>query len=104
VGEFGEVQRVSARIPEDDEARPGHVRWRAEKLQPAGTSAREVEGRHRIVKRYFNVHYGPSAAGGLGVDVEIETDRGTVRAPPQGHAYTVKDDSQPGESELKKKR
>ncbi len=104
VGEFGDVRRVAARIPEDDAERPGRVRWREETLRPAGTAEQETEGRRRTVRRYFNVHYGPSATEKLGVGVEVETDRCRVKAPPPGHAYTVKEDSQPGESELTKKR
>jgi len=100
VGEFGEVRGVSARIPEEGE-RPGRVRWRREPLRPAGASERDAQGRRRTVRRYFNVHYGPSADG---VGVEVETDRGKVQAPAPGHAYTVKDDSQPGESQVKKRK
>ncbi len=104
VGEIGDVRQVSARIPEDDQQRPGHVRWREERLQPAGTEERDVEGRRRIVKRYFNVHYGPSRSTDLGVGVRVDTEHGKVNAPPPGHAYTVRDESHPGESEIKKRK
>ena len=100
VGEFGEVRSVTARIPEDDRDRPGGVRWKPETLQPAGTEEREGEGRRRTVKRYFSVHYGPARMDELGVAVEVETDRGRVKAPASGHAYTVKEESKPGESEV----
>lgn len=102
VGEFDEVRSVSARIPEEGK-RPGSVRWRQEPLRPVGASERDSEGRRRTVQQYFNVHYGPSADG-QGVGVEVETDRGRVKAPPPGHAYTVKDDSRPGESEVRKRK
>ena len=104
VGDFRDVRRVSARIPEDDARRPGRVQWRKETLQPAGTAEEESEGRRRTVRRYFNVHYGPGASERLGVGVELETGQGKVKAQPPGHAYTVKDDSRPGESEVKKRR
>jgi hypothetical protein len=103
VGEFDEVRSVSARIPEESEG-PGHVRWRNEPLRPAGAGEKESGGRRRTVKQYFNVHYGPTAAEDLGVGLELETDRGKVKAPPRGQGYTVKDDSHPGESELKKRK
>ena len=102
VGDFGEVRGVSARIAEEGGA-PGAVRWQKKPLVPAGASEREVGGQKRTVRRYFNVHYGPSA-GDLGVGVEVETDQGRVEAPPPGHAYSVKDDSQPGESAIRKRR
>ncbi len=102
VGEFDEVRSVSARIAKEGEP-PGRVRWHKEPLMPAGATEREAEGRRRTVRRYFNVHYGPSAEE-LGVGVEVETDRCKVKAPPPGHAYSIKDDSQPGESEIRKKK
>ncbi len=98
VGEFDEVRSVSARIPEESEP-PGRVRWQKQPLAPAGATEREAEGRRRTVRRYFSVHYGPSAED-RGVGVEVETDRGRVRAPPPGQAYSVKEDSQPGESTM----
>ncbi len=101
VGEFGEVRGVSAQIPEEGE-RPGSVRWCNETLRPAGASERETKGGRRTVRQYFNVHYGPSADG-QGVGVEVDTDRGKLQAPQPGHAYAIKADSQPGESEIKKK-
>jgi hypothetical protein len=100
VGEFDEVRSVSARIPEESEG-TGRVRWRQEALRPAGASERETEGRRRTVRRYFNVHYGPSPEG---LGVEVETDRGRVKAPRPGEAYAVKSASQPGESEVKKRK
>ncbi len=104
LGDLGDVRGVSARIAEQGEV-PGRLRWKKERLLPAGASEREAEGRRRMVRRYFNVHYGPSAED-AGVGVEVETDRGRVKAPPPGHAYSVKDDSRPGESEIqcRKKR
>ena len=100
VGEFGEVRGVSARIPEDGP--PGRVRWKEQRLQSIGTSERESEGRRKTVKGYYSMHQGPNASERLGVGVEVETDRGRFKSPPSGHGYTVKDDSQPGESALKK--
>jgi hypothetical protein len=100
IGEFGDVRSVSARFPEDDRGRPGHVLWKREQLQPAGTEERGAEGKRRTVKRFFNVHYGPGRSDELGVGVEVETDQCRVKAPAAGHAYTVKDDSKPGESEV----
>lgn len=101
VGEFGEVRGVSAQIPEEGE-RPGSVRWHSEALRPAGSSERETAGGRQTVRQYFNVHYGPSPDG-QGVGVEVETDRGKLQAPQPGHAYTIKSESQPGASEIKKK-
>lgn len=104
VGEFGDVRRVSASIPEDDAKRPGHVRWTKENLQPAGTEEREVEGKRQTVKSYFNVHYGPARTEEFGVGVQVDTDACRVNAPRPGHRYTVKAESQPGESEIKKRK
>ncbi len=104
VGEVGDVRGVSARIPEDDARHPGRVRWTEETLHPAGTEEREAEGKRRTVKRFFNVHYGPARCDELGVGVELDTDRGRVKSPAPGQAYTVKDDSKPGGSEIKKRK
>jgi len=104
VGQFDDVRRVSARIPEDDQVRPGRVRWREEELKPCGTEERESEGKRQTVKQFFNVHYGPARADDLGVGVELETDRGRVKAPAPGHAYAVRDQSKPGESEIVRSR
>lgn len=98
VGDVGEVRSVSAMIPESGE--PGRERWCEETLLPAGSTEQETDGRRRMVQRYFNVHYGPSDTERLGVSVTLQTDRGTVKAPPTGQAYTVKNQGQPGESEL----
>ncbi|HET6437081.1 MAG TPA: hypothetical protein VFG59_03400 [Anaeromyxobacter sp.] len=100
LGELGEVRSVTARIPEAGEA--GRIRWREVRLDRLGAGP-EARGSRRTVARYFKVHYGPTEQR-AGVGVKVDTDRGLVEAQPRDQAYTVKEESKPGESSLERRR
>ncbi|MGC4001433.1 MAG: hypothetical protein QM767_29830 [Anaeromyxobacter sp.] len=95
-GDVGEVRRVEAELPEE---RDGAVRWSRQELHRLARERRVADGKETAVERFGGTHLGPSDAQRLGVGVDVQTDRGTLRAPARSEAYAVREADKPRQRE-----
>ena len=77
-GPFKDVRHVTAKIPRERTGGRGGADWREERLSKISEAA-EKPGKKASV-RYGATHYGPSDTQRYGVEVDIETDTGVVKA------------------------